>query len=211
MKKRTQKLPYYLIAILLLSACSGARYGQRTLRVKPYKSLTTKTTVSVKREAHNETAVHSKQNDAQTPMQDVQSLARRVNTEQHSNADEKTKRLGVLESPEIVDEALEISQPTDSIPNLASDVAYRKAQYEKANRLAKLGLAFSIGILVPAIGFFLFLIGYITTIRAFRIYRRYENPGVEEKFEMAKWTFIISTILIAAGIVSGIYILLLFF
>lgn len=212
MKKTVMTHIVMLSILLLVSSCVGTRYGKLTTRVKsklPVEKAEKKNrdfstlqgTIKLEPKSFDVTShvYHPNKNKLEfevTPDEETAVV---------SAEKEKTNQAAAAFGKD------EYHQPKDTITSGDSDIEFRKAQYEKANRLAKLGLGFTIGILVPAIGFFLFVFGYITTIRAFRIYRQYENPGVEEKFKMAKWTFIISTILIAAGLATLGYLYLLFF
>jgi hypothetical protein len=198
--------------ILLVSSCGGTRYGRLTTRVKskpPAEKAENRGQRFPERVLELKPVTKEIEITNNTHHPPINVLEFEVISDQEtavvSAENEKTSNNTATFGKD------EYHQPKDTIVSGDSDIEFRKAQYEKANRLAKLGLGFTIGLLVPAIGFFLFVFGYITTIRAFSIYRRYKNPGVEEKFEMAKWTFIISTILIVVGLLVGVYVFLLFF
>jgi len=85
-----------------------------------------------------------------------------------------------------------------------------RRKYQQANNLAVAALIF-LGLSVFLVVFGL-IIALILSIIAFRIYRKYDNPGVPERYVMAKTVLIISAALLAliAFLVGAFFYIILF-
>ena len=89
------------------------------------------------------------------------------------------------------------SQPQDSIQRSIEQESYIKEQYKKANTNAWLSLALLVTSPFTIIGI---LFAISQSIKAIRIYRRYENPGVPEYYGLAWGVLIFSILLVLLAI-----------
>lgn len=98
-----------------------------------------------------------------------------------------------------------ISEPKDSIASQEPSVEFVKQQYRKANNYSIIALVlflitpFTVISLAGAI---------VLAVLAIRIYRKYKNPGVKERYVMAVTVLALSllAILLSAGLLYVIFI-----
>jgi len=98
-----------------------------------------------------------------------------------------------------------ISEPKDSISSQEPSVEFVKRQYHKANNYSIIALVlflitpFTVISLAGAI---------VLAVLAIRIYRKYKNPGVKERYVMAVTVLALSllAILLSAGLLYVIFI-----
>lgn len=95
-------------------------------------------------------------------------------------------------------------QPQDSVFKETESSEYVRTQYTKANRYSVIAL---VGFFLTPFWLFPLLIGIFYAIRAVRIYRKYRNPGIKERYGMAMFVLVAGGLLIAAGIATlGIFL-----
>ena len=194
-----------LFLTIVLSSCQSNYHG-RMVRVKKQKievSQTTKKKDVLGNPLFNsEQGVKDFQNNVDfTPI---------TNTIPKSNTDFRSI---VLKNPKKIRARYGLiskvitSQPQDSIQRSIEQESYIKEQYKKANTNAWLSLALLVTSPFTIIGI---LFAISQSIKAIRIYRRYENPGVPEYYGLAWGVLIISILLVllAIALIIIIYSLL---
>lgn len=194
-----------LFLTIVLSSCQSNYHG-RMVRVKKQKievSQTTKKKDVLGNPLFNsEQGVKDFQNNVDfTPI---------TNTISKSNTDFRSI---VLKNPKKIRARYGLiskvitSQPQDSIQRSIEQEFYIKEQYKKANTNAWLSLALLVTSPFTIIGI---LFAISQSIKAIRIYRRYENPGVPEYYGLAWGVLIFSILLVllAIALIIIIYSLL---
>lgn len=185
-----------LFLTIVLSSCQSNYHG-RMVRVKKQKieiSQTTKKKDVLGNPLFNsEQGVKDFQNNVDfTPI---------TNTISKSNTDFRSI---VLKNPKKIRARYGLiskvitSQPQDSIQRSIEQESYIKEQYKKANTNAWLSLALLVTSPFTIIGI---LFAISQSIKAIRIYRRYENPGVPEYYGLAWGVLIFSILLVLLAIV----------
>lgn len=184
-----------LFLTIVLSSCQSNYHG-RMVRVKKQKieiSQTTKKKDVLGNPLFNsEQGVKDFQNNVDfTPI---------TNTISKSNTDFRSI---VLKNPKkirarygLISKVITI-QPQDSIQRSIEQESYIKEQYKKANTNAWLSLALLVTSPFTIIGI---LFAISQSIKAIRIYRRYENPGVPEYYGLAWGVLIFSILLVLLAI-----------
>jgi len=184
-----------LFLTIVLSSCQSNYHG-RMVRVKKQKieiSQTTKKKDVLGNPLFNsEQGVKDFQNNVDfTPI---------TNTISKSNTDFRSI---VLKNPKkirarygLISKVITI-QPQDSIQRSIEQESYIKDQYKKANTNAWLSLALLVTSPFTIIGI---LFAISQSIKAIRIYRRYENPGVPEYYGLAWGVLIFSILLVLLAI-----------
>lgn len=184
-----------LFLTIVLSSCQSNYHG-RMVRVKKQKieiSQTTKKKDVLGNPLFNsEQGVKDFQNNVDfTPI---------TNTISKSNTDFRSI---VLKNPKkirarygLISKVITI-QPQDSIQRSIEQEFYIKEQYKKANTNAWLSLALLVTSPFTIIGI---LFAISQSIKAIRIYRRYENPGVPEYYGLAWGVLIFSILLVLLAI-----------
>ena len=189
-----------IIACLLLSAC-GSQYSHRMVRVKKQKTaVSSHHSPSVKKSEYV-----AEKHEQVMPQLYKDSLQNRLSTARPllsmetfvADSTDVQARNNKSQSKEVVYD----DPPSD-------DFVRRK--YQQANNLAVAALIF-LGLSVFLVVFGL-IIALILSIIAFRIYRKYDNPGVPERYVMAKTVLIISAALLAliAFLVGAFFYIILF-
>ncbi|CAI8222350.1 MAG: Uncharacterised protein [Bacteroidia bacterium] len=184
-----------LFLTIVLSSCQSNYHG-RMVRVKKQKieiSQTTKKKDVLGNPLFNsEQGVKDFQNNVDfTPI---------TNTISKSNTDFRSI---VLKNPKKIRARYGLiskvitSQPQDSIQRSIEQESYIKEQYKKANTNAWLSLALLVTSPFTIIGI---LFAISQSIKAIRIYRRYENPGVPEYYGLAWGVLIFSILLVLLAI-----------
>jgi len=184
-----------LFLTIVLSSCQSNYHG-RMVRVKKQKieiSQTTKKKDVLGNPLFNsEQGVKDFQNNVDfTPI---------TNTISKSNTDFRSI---VLKNPKKIRARYGLiskvitSQPQDSIQRSIEQESYIKDQYKKANTNAWLSLALLVTSPFTIIGI---LFAISQSIKAIRIYRRYENPGVPEYYGLAWGVLIFSILLVLLAI-----------
>ena len=184
-----------LFITIVLSSCQSNYHG-RMVRVKKQKieiSQTTKKKDVLGNPLFNsEQGVKDFQNNVDfTPI---------TNTISKSNTDSRSI---VLKNPKKIRSRYGLiskvitSQPQDSIQRSIEQEFYIKEQYKKANTNAWLSLALLVTSPFTIIGI---LFAISQSIKAIRIYRRYENPGVPEYYGLAWGVLIFSILLVLLAI-----------
>lgn len=184
-----------LFLTIVLSSCQSNYHG-RMVRVKKQKievSQTTKKKDVLGNPLFNsEQGVKDFQNNVDfTPI---------TNTISKSNTDFRSI---VLKNPKKIRARYGLiskvitSQPQDSIQRSIEQEFYIKEQYKKANTNAWLSLALLVTSPFTIIGI---LFAISQSIKAIRIYRRYENPGVPEYYGLAWGVLIFSILLVLLAI-----------
>lgn len=184
-----------LFLTIVLSSCQSNYHG-RMVRVKKQKieiSQTTKKKDVLGNPLFNsEQGVKDFQNNVDfTPI---------TNTISKSNTDFRSI---VLKNPKKIRARYGLiskvitSQPKDSIQRSIEQESYIKEQYKKANTNAWLSLALLVTSPFTIIGI---LFAISQSIKAIRIYRRYENPGVPEYYGLAWGVLIFSILLVLLAI-----------
>lgn len=185
-----------LFLTIVLSSCQSNYHG-RMVRVKKQKieiSQTTKKKDVLGNPLFNsEQGVKDFQNNVDfTPI---------TNTISKSNTDFRSI---VLKNPKKIRARYGLiskvitSQPQDSIQRSIEQESYIKEQYKKANTNAWLSLALLVTSPFTIIGI---LFAISQSIKAIRIYRRYENPGVPEYYGLA-WGVLIFSILLVLLVIA---------
>ncbi|MDC0467363.1 hypothetical protein OAN98_00165 [Bacteroidia bacterium] len=184
-----------LFLTIVLSSCQSNYHG-RMVRVKKQKieiSQTTKKKDVLGNPLFNsEQGVKDFQNNVDfTPI---------TNTISKSNTDFRSI---VLKNPKKIRARYGLiskvitSQPQDSIQRSIEQESYIKDQYKKANTNAWLSLALLVTSPFTIIGI---LFAISQSIKAIRIFRRYENPGVPEYYGLAWGVLIFSILLVLLAI-----------
>ena len=184
-----------LFLTIVLSSCQSNYHG-RMVRVKKQKIEISQTTkkkdVLGKPLFNSEQGVKDFQNNVDfTPI---------TNTISKSNTDFRSI---VLKNPKKIRARYGLiskvitSQPQDSIQRSIEQESYIKEQYKKANTNAWLSLALLVTSPFTIIGI---LFAISQSIKAIRIYRRYENPGVPEYYGLAWGVLIFSILLVLLAI-----------
>jgi len=184
-----------LFLTIVLSSCQSNYHG-RMVRVKKQKIEISQTTK--KKDVlgnpwfNSEQGVKDFQNNVDfTPI---------TNTIPKSNTDFRSI---VLKNPKKIRARYGLiskvitSQPQDSIQRSIEQESYIKEQYKKANTNAWLSLALLVTSPFTIIGI---LFAISQSIKAIRIYRRYENPGVPEYYGLAWGVLIFSILLVLLAI-----------
>ena len=189
-----------IFGLVLLSAC-GSQYSHRMVRVKKQKVAIQKREVLK--------ATDKKREDK--AVMEVASFDEVGTAELVSKVEElvleseKTKRHSV-KSIKRVFQSSAIDDKQDDPPS--EDFIKRK--YQQANNIAVASLIFlGLSVFLLFIGL---IIALVLSIIAFRIYRKYKNPGVPERYVMAKTVLIISASLLALiAFLVGAFIYLILF
>ncbi|MEK9600688.1 MAG: hypothetical protein VW147_02520 [Bacteroidota bacterium] len=177
-----KKLITILILTIMLFSCKSD-YRGRMVRVKKQK-------IEVNPFAKKDNVIQNLKTNLKPAIEDFKDLSELipvVNTtvlhktcnSNEGKQDRKTKktrnRYPLI--PKIIRNQLQDSIKKDSIQELSEEEVFIRKQYKIANNFTWISLA-SI--------FFIPLIGFLLTTIAVNIYERYENPGVRDRYILAK-------------------------
>lgn len=194
-----------LLVIVLLAGCSGARYGHLTARMKKEAKSEAIANKNIFQQHETSTTNTSELLGGTTLMeQKTLSVAEPLHIEGETSIGEKANKPTEQEIIKELSQTNALHFPSSD----STDITYVREQYKRANKLTTIaGWSLGLGWLL----FFPFnvILSLILSIIALGIYRKYKNPGVDEKYVGAVTVLVISAVILVA-LTVGIYLFILF-
>lgn len=185
-----------VLAALLASAGCHSQYGSRMVRVKSQPKSELKSTSNYKTIARLEKAIHSEQDFASQK----EEISAQTDIYSVQVEDEVTKKNVRTSHPKQIVKKIKAkylaakAEPQDSVLSTEPNEEFIKEQYRKANKMTFTALAL---LLISPYTILLSLIGaIILSLKALKIYRAYENPGVNERYILAYAVLILSCLVV---------------